>query len=61
MLRCIFSYILGSMVTMFTYLAWMDATYTAVLLSGSMISVTFWWVWAAAKSIKEDLDNDKSF
>jgi VIT1/CCC1 family predicted Fe2+/Mn2+ transporter len=61
MLRCIFSYILGSMVTMLTYLAWMDATYTAVLLSGSMISVTFWWVWSAAKSIKEDLDNDKSF
>jgi hypothetical protein len=49
------------MVTMLTYLAWMDATYTAVLLSGSMISVTFWWVWSAAKSIKEDLDNEKSF
>jgi hypothetical protein len=46
---------------MLTYLAWMDATYTAVLLSGSMISITFWWVWAAAKSVKEDLDNDKSF
>ena len=61
MIRLILAFILGSLVTMLTYVAYMEATYTGVLLSGSMISVTFWWVWSAAKSIKEDLDNEKSF
>tara|TARA_R100001086_G_scaffold5051_3_gene3284 strand:- start:57 stop:242 length:186 start_codon:yes stop_codon:yes gene_type:complete len=61
MIRLILAFILGSLVTMLTYVAYMEATYTGVLLSGAMISVAFWWVWAAGKSIKEDLDNGQNF
>ena len=56
MIRLILAFILGSLVTMLTYVAYMEATYTGVLLSGSMISAAFWWVWSAGKSIKEDLN-----
>ena len=58
MIRCILSFILGSAVTMLTYVAYMEATYTGVLLSGFMISVAFWWVWSAGNSIKEDINQN---
>ena len=55
MIRLILAYILGSAVTMLTYVAYMEASYTGVLLSGSMIGISAWWVWSAGNSIKEDL------
>jgi len=56
MIRLILAYVLGSAVTMLTYVAYMEATYTGVLLSGSMIGASIWWVWSAGKSIKEDIN-----
>jgi 4-hydroxybenzoate polyprenyltransferase len=56
MIRLILAYILGSAVTMLTYVAYMEATYTGVLLSGSMIGTSIWWVWSAGKSIKDDIN-----
>ena len=55
MIRLILAYILGSAVTMLTYVAYMEASYAGVLLSGSMIGTSIWWVWSAGNSIKEDL------
>jgi hypothetical protein len=56
MIRCILSFILGSAVTMLTYVAYMEASYAGVLLSGSMIGASIWWVWSAGKSIKDDIN-----
>jgi len=56
MIRLILAYVLGSAVTMLTYVAYMEATYTGVLLSGSMIGASIWWVWSAGISIKEDIN-----
>ena len=56
MIRCILSYVLGSAVTMLTYVAYMEASYTGVLLSGLMIGTSIWWVWSAGNSVKEDLN-----
>ena len=56
MIRCILSYVLGSAVTMLTYVAYMEASYAGVLLSGLMIGTSIWWVWSAGNSVKEDLN-----
>ena len=56
MIRLILAYVLGSAVTMLTYVAYMGATYTGVLLSGAAIGASIWWVWSAGISIKEDIN-----
>lgn len=56
MIRLILAYILGSAVTMLTYVAYMTATYSGTLLSGAMIGASIWWVWSAGKSIKDDIN-----
>jgi len=56
MIRLILAYVLGSAVTMLTYVAYMEASYTGVLLSGAAIGASIWWVWSTGISIKEDIN-----